>query len=72
MRTKQNIPVSVFPPLYGRFRTASITSSFVLKAFKCHSILGSPLYCARPGKERRERPPRKDDLLKGLVDHSRN
>lgn len=28
-----------------------MTSSFVLKAFKCHSILGSPLYCAKPGKK---------------------
>jgi hypothetical protein len=57
MCIEENIPVRVFPPLYGRLRTASITSSFVLKAFKCHSILGSPLYCAKPGKEGRESTP---------------
>lgn len=37
-------PVSVFPPLYGRFLTASMTDSLVVKALRCHSILGSPLY----------------------------
>lgn len=42
------VPVKVFPPLYGRFRTASRTASLVPQAFKCHSIRGSPLYCARP------------------------
>ena len=68
----ETVPVSVFPPLYGRLRTASITSSLVLKAFKCHSILGSPLYWARPGKERRESPPRNEGLLEGPVDHSRD
>lgn len=43
------LPVRVFPPLYGRFLTASITASLVGKALRCHSILGSPLYWASPG-----------------------
>lgn len=41
-------PVRVFPPLYGKFLTASMTASLVEKLFRCHSILGSPLYWARP------------------------
>lgn len=38
----------VFPPLYGRFLTASMTASLVEYVFRCHSNLGSPLYWARP------------------------
>ncbi len=43
-----SVPVSVFPPLYGRFFTASITASLVVWALRCHSIRGSPLYWAKP------------------------
>lgn len=46
------IPVRVLPPLYGRLATASNKESLVLWVFRCHSVLGSPLYWARPRQKK--------------------